>query len=974
MNWLAGSLLAVLSLTASADPVESTIRDFYTAYAGGDVAAARAQWDGELPNRIALTMRARCMRLDALRLSPRNVEANTAVVDVEADITSSSAVEHPHPRQETERRTIRLRRTDAGWKIRGWTRVEEEIGGPPFPRTPAMAVELARRAVVHANRAERTESRRLVELASEIAYESADARAISAALEAESVLRRQPPHSDLEASAHMASEALRFAEASGDADAIAIALLRLGRAAPRNDDTNAALFRRVLSLADLLTDLSIAARAATQLGQYASELGLYRDDMLFGQLSLRYAEASGDATALLSAEMSMSGAFIAQNDHTLGAFHAERARRMAHELDFPAAEASMLVHIAMYHLNTGRYETAVAMMDEAVALQTERVCDHVFAANMLLERANVHYFHGNYDVAARDVRHALRELQLAAPYTGRLEDLAMIILAEIRLHEGHAEEALAISFRYDALIRARALSVQALRKLGRTGEARGILQELICHIEDGRPNVFGSERQHAFYFDAWVDIYMELADNLSEAGEAEEALRVVQGFKGRYLREVLAGGTTPASGTGNAAEQRLQKSITQLNAALVSASEPQRISAIRDELTRVRVELQGAISRRSQAPTLLSPGEAFSRTDLAKVTDHAVVVDYMVGGRRTIAFTARRGSDGKTKIAAHVLPIERLQLNARVREIRAALEQRNLQYGRLSAALYEILLAPLEQEIAGAKLVCIIPNGELWSLPFHALRDGRGRYLAERVPVIYAPSVAVLAEMMDRERAVDDDKPPTLLAFANPNIRAATSAQVRAFHDRADLGAIPEAEDEVLELARLYGSRRSRVYIGDEARESVLKREAGSADVLHVASHALVDDDAPMFSALVLSKAPEEESEDGLLEAREITALRPGTRIAVLSACETGRGRISSGDGVIGMSWALLAAGCPTAVVSQWKAVSSTTATVMVDFHRNLLRGAGAAVALQQAQLALMRDARFAHPFYWAPFVVIGAP
>ena len=94
--------------------------------------------------------------------------------------------------------------------------------------------------------------------------------------------------------------------------------------------------------------------------------------------------------------------------------------------------------------------------------------------------------------------------------------------------------------------------------------------------------------------------------------------------------------------------------------------------------------------------------------------------------------------------------------------------------------------------------------------------------------------------------------------------------------------------------------------------------------------------------------------------------------LAVLSACETGRGRPGAGEGVIGLSWAFFVAGCPTTVVSQWKVESASTTELMLAFHRNLRSGRSKALALQAAALKLLRESRYRHPFYWAGFVVVG--
>ncbi len=109
-----------------------------------------------------------------------------------------------------------------------------------------------------------------------------------------------------------------------------------------------------------------------------------------------------------------------------------------------------------------------------------------------------------------------------------------------------------------------------------------------------------------------------------------------------------------------------------------------------------------------------------------------------------------------------------------------------------------------------------------------------------------------------------------------------------------------------------------------------------------------------------------------MLEAREIADLSLHADLVVLSACQTGSGTFHAGEGIIGLSWALLAAGAPTTVVADWKTDSAATSRLMVDLHRRLLSGDGKAQALRQAQLDLRRDPRYAHPYYWAAFEVVG--
>ena len=164
--------------------------------------------------------------------------------------------------------------------------------------------------------------------------------------------------------------------------------------------------------------------------------------------------------------------------------------------------------------------------------------------------------------------------------------------------------------------------------------------------------------------------------------------------------------------------------------------------------------------------------------------------------------------------------------------------------------------------------------------------------------------------------------------------------------------------------------------IGDKATEEEVKSEAARYRLLHFATHAILDDRNPMYSRIMLSRPRDYKRQDGMLEAWELMKLDLNAEMVVLSACQTARGRIGAGEGMIGMSWALFVAGSPAVVVSQWKVDSDRTTELMIDFHQNLVRKRGKqsitkAEALRAASLKLLQG-RYNHPFYWAGFVLIG--
>src|SRR5581483_10284753 len=161
-------------------------------------------------------------------------------------------------------------------------------------------------------------------------------------------------------------------------------------------------------------------------------------------------------------------------------------------------------------------------------------------------------------------------------------------------------------------------------------------------------------------------------------------------------------------------------------------------------------------------------------------------------------------------------------------------------------------------------------------------------------------------QKLQRERAIEQ---PRLLALA-----------------AADL---PSARREVNGLRRIYGQSRARIYPAAAADLNLLRREAPSYDVVHIAAHGVFEDKEPLDSYLKLAKAGKPEA--GVLPAREMMDLDLRAGLVVLSGCETGRGELGSGEGLIGMAWALFIAGSPSTVARQWKVEAESTSEFMLD-------------------------------------------
>jgi CHAT domain-containing protein len=253
------------------------------------------------------------------------------------------------------------------------------------------------------------------------------------------------------------------------------------------------------------------------------------------------------------------------------------------------------------------------------------------------------------------------------------------------------------------------------------------------------------------------------------------------------------------------------------------------------------------------------------------------------------------------------------------------------------------------------------------------------RFLLDDFTVSYAPSATVWARLLP-SAAGPDSAPAPLLAIGGPadgrpTVPAAretvTDSTLLLFEglDGLQIGSIPYSAEEVHTISR-YGGPGTEVRSGDDATETWIKTsDLSRYRVVHVATHALVSYRSPGRSALVL--APGSASDDGLLQSREIASLRMASDLVVLSACQTARGPVFIGEGVVGLAQAFFTAGARALVASLWNVNDRETVAIMDAFYLELASGRPIDEALQAAKLNARR--RGVSPRHWAPFIAIGS-
>ena len=558
----------------------------------------------------------------------------------------------------------------------------------------------------------------------------------------------------------------------------------------------------------------------------------------------------------------------------------------------------------------------------------------------------------------------------------------------------------------DVLLGTKMMAGNAHLGLNESDRARELFLESIATIERLRGQVAGGEREQQRFFENKVAPYQAMVQLSLAHNDTTQALSYAERAKGRVLLDVLSSGRaniTKAMTSDELKRDRdLSTEIASLNTQLgrlkrQSKSPEAQVTDMQTRLDKMRAEYEAFQSSLYAAhPELkVQRGETQPLTlqeMAALLPDHqTAILEYVVTEDKSYLFVLRKSrKDARLKappeLTVHTLNVKSTELAQMTETFLRRVAERDLAVKQPARSLYDLLIKPAEGQLRGVRRLRIVPDGVLWNVPFQALHQGERGYLLEQYAVSYAPSLSVLREMERKSNALRTghhstaarkDAQSSLLAMGNPTLNADTEAKVRFARNDEPLGALPDAEKEVNFLGRLYGPG-SRVLIGQQAQEATLKAEAHKYKVLHFATHAILDDRNPLYSHIILSRTDDDKNEDGLMEASELMKLDLNAELTVLSACETARGHIAAGEGIIGMSWALFVAGSPTAVVSQWKVDSARSSELMIEFHHNLLRKPGVgktrlskSEALRQSALKVFRSS-YNHPVYWAGFILIG--
>ncbi len=646
----------------------------------------------------------------------------------------------------------------------------------------------------------------------------------------------------------------------------------------------------------------------------------------------------------------------------------------------------------------------------------DRSLDQATAALPGLPAGEQHLLHGavlaergQFAEAAEAIRRHLEAGGANAGFTGRLTELmktaggdsgaSQAALQERRTHEQAFSAFVMVHAYADAYAQLRALEAlagaewwrsdlkpwQPLCDIGEVYEARGeSLQALDCYdraieeLEARRASLSRDELKVALASDKGAQyLYFLAARAAVRAGDAAQGFAYAERGKARALLDLMGSVRLPESAlaqgpldTWRAAGMQLR-----LHQGLLAQARaqhpptPERIQALEAQVAADETRLQSAEQALAQANPSFHEAVCRSATPLDAdavarlLPPDTLLIEYFFLREDLLVWAIAPGMPP----AAHWQACDVAALSRDILALHRACERRG-PYADLAEHLAEVLLAPFAERIRASRHLFIVPHGAAHALPFQAIPFDDAP-LGLRRTLTYLPSASVLQWRSAGDRG---PLPERILVVGNPTLD------------------LPAARDEAQRIAAQFAD--PVLLLEDQATEAAVRAQIATAPLVHLATHGILDAESPLNSAVALAGGE-------ALSVYELMLLRLQARLVVLSACSTAQGETTGGDDVLGLTRGLLAAGAQAALVSLWPVEDRSTALMMGELYRRLKGGAAPAEALRDAERFLHAlsedpgdsapgperrvifggpgvqapvDPGFSHPYYWAPFVLVG--
>lgn len=781
--------------------------------------------------------------------------------------------------------------------------------------------------------------------------------------------------------------------------------------------TALAVLEQFLTVTQEIRDRRWEGHARTRIGATYTQLGQPAKALEAHQQGLTLAREVKDQQHEGESLLQLGGAYQALGQLEPAREFYQHALALYRTLGDRRGEAPTLIQLGAVYRALGQLDRALEPLQQALTIVRE-LGNRWEERNALAHLGTVYAQRGQLDAALDAYQQALLIAQDAGDR--RLEGVALAGLGAVYAQRGQHARALETyqhalplhqaTADQEGLGRSSAGIARALTQLGRSADALTYYDSAIQTIESLRDHIRGAVLRRDFLTDKLqlyrevVTLLLTLPPEVAPPASAEKAFHYAQHGKARTLLEQLAEARAGVR-KGIAPRLRAQEHdlYNQLLAAHQRLREPwpvdQRTTWQKQytELTRQFTALQQQLYTEAPLYAALHYPQPLTVDQVKDVLlrDGEVLLEYCWGTDGLYLFVIDRTHSLRV-IPLPEVPNEQ-ELTARIsqwlepfRDVDSSMDQRTREDGlqhvdwRLAHTFYQQLVHPAVRDLPAGTTLLIIPDGVLHSLPFELLvthlspgpggqspaaaRHRDATYLVSRHPIVYAPAVSVLdPELLHHGQRQAPPKMLLALApFAQPTMLEKLAAWVGQLRQGDPLRAregglwLRHSGREVLAIQAMFPTDTTTFFFEAQATKHVLHTQAQEYRYLHLATHGVLDPKRPLASGLLFA--------DGLLQAQEIFNLELHADLVVLSACQSGLGVLQPGEGLVGLTQAFLYAGTPSVVASLWRVDDAITAQFMQNFYRHLRAGVPKAQALQQAKIAALRY----HPFYWAPFVLVG--
>ncbi len=654
-------------------------------------------------------------------------------------------------------------------------------------------------------------------------------------------------------------------------------------------------------------------------------------------------------------------------------------------------------------------------------------------ANTLTKLGAAHSTKGEFDLALTRTREALaiwKELGIRSSEATALNNIGKIL--ETRREFPAAIESYRQALEISRTLEVRVDEVYFLTNLATAESKNGNLDDALKHIEEaigivegvrsglsdtGNRASFTGESQSTYQ--RYWEIFMTLDRARPNQGYATKALQASERSRALTLVEMLNSRNVQIREGVDAAllerQTQARKTLDAKSQALAKGNkDPAKVKALQIEVEAALAEYQLATRKLDEASPRfagLARPAALSLDDIRKLLDpDSILLEYSFGSDQSFVWMVT-----PTGLKVYDLPkrseVESLSrrtyeaLSARGKSVKFEKPEERAEriaaadraYAETSVELGKMLLGPVAGELKG-KRVIVVGDGALLYLPFAVLPlPGSNQPLVTHCEVTQLPSIATLATIR-RDTAGRPLASKTVAVLADPvfgandpRLKSGKSVTPAEPTDAQRSVADIDGPDRERPLARLPFTRKEAEAIGalvPEAkrrveldfaanRQTVTTEDLSQYRFVHFATHGLVNNVQPDLSGVVLSMVNERgEPVDGFLHAYEVFNLKLPVEMVVLSGCRTGLGKEIRGEGMIGLTRAFMYAGASRVMVSLWSVQDESTSVLMADVYRGMLgpKKLRPSAALREAQLKMMKNPRWASPYYWAAFTIQGEP